>query len=220
MAGTIATNINFNADSPAPPSGHGNIIFQTDLGTPVENVTGFDPVMVGDNGSGGFSGNVPGPHAGDAAAGKFLKADGTWAAPTAAVMVGDSGSGGTAGSVPAPPAGSAASNDYLRADGNWANPSLLGWSNGGSSISSGYWTQAPNGFLTQWGKVTTDISGGTLSVGFPKAFTSSGTISVVVTTSSSSDRITYVVDGSVGTLGFTIGNNGSSGYAYWQATGF
>lgn len=38
-------------------------------------------VMVGDSGSGGTKGLVPAPAAGDAAAAKFLKADGTWAAP-------------------------------------------------------------------------------------------------------------------------------------------
>jgi hypothetical protein len=35
--------------------------------------------MVGDSGAGGTKGLVPAPAAGDAAAGKFLKADGTWA---------------------------------------------------------------------------------------------------------------------------------------------
>lgn len=38
--------------------------------------------MVGDSGSGGTKGLVPAPAAGDAAASKFLKADGTWAAPS------------------------------------------------------------------------------------------------------------------------------------------
>ncbi len=37
--------------------------------------------MVGDSGTGGTHGLVPAPPAGSAAAGKFLKADGTWAAP-------------------------------------------------------------------------------------------------------------------------------------------
>lgn len=41
--------------------------------------------MVGDSGSGGTKGLVPAPAAGDAAASKFLKADGTWAAPTASI---------------------------------------------------------------------------------------------------------------------------------------
>lgn len=37
--------------------------------------------MGGDSGSGGLQGSAPAPAAGDAAAGKYLKADGTWAAP-------------------------------------------------------------------------------------------------------------------------------------------
>ena len=37
--------------------------------------------IVGDAGSGGTKGLVPAPAAGDAAAGRFLKADGTWSAP-------------------------------------------------------------------------------------------------------------------------------------------
>lgn len=45
-------------------------------------------VVVGDSGSGGTKGLVPAPAAGDAAAGKFLKADGTFAVPP-----GTSGSG-------------------------------------------------------------------------------------------------------------------------------
>lgn len=39
------------------------------------------PTMVGDSGAGGTKGAVPAPGAGDAAAGKFLKADATWALP-------------------------------------------------------------------------------------------------------------------------------------------
>lgn len=37
--------------------------------------------FTGDSGAGGLDGAVPAPAAGDAAAGKFLKADGTWAVP-------------------------------------------------------------------------------------------------------------------------------------------
>lgn len=36
-------------------------------------------ILTGDSGSGGIAGLVPAPAAGDAAAGKYLKADGTWA---------------------------------------------------------------------------------------------------------------------------------------------
>lgn len=41
--------------------------------------TGLLNTMVGDSGSGGTKGLVPAPASGDAAAGKYLKADGTWA---------------------------------------------------------------------------------------------------------------------------------------------
>jgi hypothetical protein len=48
--------------------------------------------LVGDTGSGGTKGLAPAPASGDAAAGKFLKADGSWAAPTAgsSSLAGDS----------------------------------------------------------------------------------------------------------------------------------
>ena len=41
--------------------------------------------LVGDSGSGGTKGLVPAPAVGDAAAGKFLKADGLWAVPTTTI---------------------------------------------------------------------------------------------------------------------------------------
>lgn len=44
-------------------------------------LTGILDNLVGDSGSGGTKGLVPAPSAGDAAANKFLKADGTWTAP-------------------------------------------------------------------------------------------------------------------------------------------
>ena len=78
------------------------------------------PNFVGDSGSGGVNGLVPAPGAGDAAAGKFLKASGSFVIPP--TMVGDSGSGGTAGYVPAPPAGSNAAGDFLSAGGTFVNP--------------------------------------------------------------------------------------------------
>lgn len=45
-------------------------------------VSALMSVFVGDSGSGGTKGLVPAPGAGDAAAGKFLKADGTFAVPS------------------------------------------------------------------------------------------------------------------------------------------
>lgn len=81
MSSPLVNGLLFNSDDPAPPSGHCNIIFQLDDVPPVTAVAAFDPLMIGDSGLGGYSGNVPAPAMGDAAAGKFLKADGTWAVP-------------------------------------------------------------------------------------------------------------------------------------------
>lgn len=44
-------------------------------------LTALGNAFAGDSGMGGTKGLVPAPQAGDAAAGKFLKADGTWAVP-------------------------------------------------------------------------------------------------------------------------------------------
>ena len=80
------------------------------------NTGGF----TGDSGSGGGSGLVPAPGAGTAAAGGFLKADGTWSVPpgTASVMTGASSSAaGTSGLVPVPSSGQQA--NFLRGDGTW-----------------------------------------------------------------------------------------------------
>lgn len=49
--------------------------------TPTQVTADLIP-LVGDSGSGGTKGLVPAPAAGDAAASKFLKADGSWAAPS------------------------------------------------------------------------------------------------------------------------------------------
>ena len=54
-------------------------------GTGVNDATSLTALLddvVGDSGSGGTKGLVPAPGTGDAAANKFLKADGTWVAPS------------------------------------------------------------------------------------------------------------------------------------------
>lgn len=61
----------------------------------VTQATALLNAVVGDSGSGGTKGLVPAPAAGDAAAGKFLKADGTFAVPAgggSSVIVQDEGS--------------------------------------------------------------------------------------------------------------------------------
>lgn len=78
------TSIKLNQTTPAPPSGEQNVVFQSDNGSPQQQITAYDPLLVGDTGSGGKAGNVPAPAAGDAAAGKFLAAGGGWAVPPGA----------------------------------------------------------------------------------------------------------------------------------------
>jgi hypothetical protein len=75
---SIATSLRFSTTTPAAPTGKQLIVPQNDAGVPILSQTFYDPVMVGDTGTGGLAGNVPAPAAGDAAAGKFLKADGSW----------------------------------------------------------------------------------------------------------------------------------------------
>jgi|GEM_PF-4748718 hypothetical protein len=84
---SLATTVNLNATTPAPATGLQNVVFADDSGSPTVNISATDPVMVGDSGSGGKAGNVPAPPAGSAAAGKFLKADGTFAVPAGAGLL-------------------------------------------------------------------------------------------------------------------------------------
>lgn len=72
----------------------------------ITNFTKAIPAVIGDSGAGGTKGLVPAPAAGDAAANKFLKADGTFAVPTG-------GSGGL-GDVVGP--GSSTDNAIARYD--------------------------------------------------------------------------------------------------------
>jgi hypothetical protein len=69
-------------------------------------------VMTGDTGSGGTSGHVPAPGAGDAAAGKFLAASGYWLAPT---LSGSAG-GDLTGTYPNPTIAAGAVDDSKISD--------------------------------------------------------------------------------------------------------
>ena len=95
------TAIFLNKTTPAPATGRQNIEFASDSGTPQQSVTASDPVMVGDTGAGGLAGNVPAPATGDAAAGKFLKADGSWQTPQ--LVIGFMLAAATTGTAVTPP---------------------------------------------------------------------------------------------------------------------
>lgn len=69
---------NLNDTTPAAPSGSLNVKWQTDGGG---NDSAYVKPMIGDSGSGGTQGLVPAPPSGSAAAGAYLKADGTFAVP-------------------------------------------------------------------------------------------------------------------------------------------
>jgi hypothetical protein len=75
-------------ESPPMPSGGAALYYETDtLHLFLWNGSAWvePPVMTGDSGSGGAIGYVPAPGAGDADAGKFLKADGTFQPPLGGV---------------------------------------------------------------------------------------------------------------------------------------
>lgn len=59
----------------------------------IERPPGLLAAFIGDSGSGGEQGLVPAPEAGDAAAGKYLDADGTWSVPTGGSGVSDGDKG-------------------------------------------------------------------------------------------------------------------------------
>jgi hypothetical protein len=90
------------------------------------------------------------------------------------------------------------------------------------SSPTGFWQKDPTGLIRQWGQINTDINNGQLTVIFPTAFTNASSISVVCTTRGAQnfDRIIYIISGSVSLTGFTVANNGSGGFAYWQSMGY
>lgn len=89
----------------------------------ITNFTKAIPAVIGDSGSGGTKGLVPAPGAGDAAANKFLHADGTFKTPAGSGSI-----GGSSGST---------DNALIRADGA-----------GGSTVQSSAITVDDDGAIT------------------------------------------------------------------------
>jgi hypothetical protein len=92
VLGQTPTEANLNDTTPAAPTGSVNVKWQASTAYPDPNnpslelrdISASVAEFTGDSGSGGAIGAVPPPGPGDAAAGKFLKADGTWAITPAA----------------------------------------------------------------------------------------------------------------------------------------
>ncbi len=85
----LVTGVSSVAGKTGAVSLDGNDVTVTDLNNSpsqvplqelLDNLRTATAIFIGDSGAGGLPGLVPGPAAGDAAAGYFLKADGTWAA--------------------------------------------------------------------------------------------------------------------------------------------
>ncbi len=120
---SVATDWNFSSTTPTPPANQQNIVWQNDGGSPIVGISAYDRVMVGDGGAGGKAGNAPAPASGDAAAGKFLKADGTWAVPPGASLsflaeeIAVSGTSGTLTHAPTALIGIFRNGQRLRGEG-------------------------------------------------------------------------------------------------------
>jgi hypothetical protein len=135
--------------------------------------------MTGDSGSGGARGVVPAPGAGDAAAGKFLKADGTWAITPAA------GGGFSPGGDLA---GTSTSQTVIGLEGKPLDATTVGSPSDGQVItynaaSGKYKALAP----TAGGSGTVTSIGMTVPPEFavaPASITTSGTFAITKTTES------------------------------------
>ena len=191
---TVLANI---AGGSNPPSATSMSTFMTAL-----------PAFVGDSGSGGVQGVVPAPATGDAAAGKFLKADGTWTAPplpSATTSVAGVAALATGAQV-------ITGSDTTHA----VTPASL---TSQQSIATPGYVTLPGGLTMEWGVTNSIASNSSTSVTLPH--TCSTTLYNVVITPTGSAGVggmayAYVTSPSVS--GFTVFSAGASSVSfYWQA---
>lgn len=157
------------------------------------SATALLSVMVGDSGSGGVKGLVPAPAAGDAAAGKFLKADGTYAVPP----------GGSGGS----PGGSSGQLQYNNA-GAFGGMSGTAWDDTNRALTITGATVAGTALTNvaitgTGGQFSCDAAN--LSVG--ELVTISGTLGGTGSITGYSSPSTYRIIATNGSTTFTLGNN-------------
>lgn len=165
--------------------------------------------MVGDSGSGGTKGLAPAPAAGDAAAGKFLKADGTWAV---------TGAGGTVAGSDTQVQFNDSSAFGADADLTWdktANKLTIGGASantGGAIVST--FAGASGMRIGRDSFLGIDNGSGTPDAGFSKGgFRQSGLISVNRNTSAAGGTFQFPADSPAQIVGdqnnYSLGSNRS-----------
>lgn len=92
IANNAITNIKLNTMAASTIKANSTVSTAAPQDITAPQLTAMLSTFTGDSGSGGVNGLVPAPASGDAASGKYLKADGTWATVVATASVGHTGS--------------------------------------------------------------------------------------------------------------------------------
>ena len=182
-------------------------------------------VMVGDSGAGGTKGLVPAPAAGDAAALKFLKADGSWQpAPTAGLA--------TETVAGIAEIATQAETNARTDDQRIVTPLKLGFGFAILLAENGYFKFPAwlGGFIIQWGKVAVafrdyelDLGAQTFPIAFPTACLNVSVSTITGETPGSSDNMLFVSSTSTSSFNLYSGSTvpATRNYgAFWTAFGY